>query len=280
MKKDLDEIILLIGQMRDDDLSQYDKAFLMRTIETRMSVTGISSSKEYSSFLSANNPEIDLFYQSLHISYSEFFRNQLTFSLLEQHVLPGLIAAKQKSDTEIRIWSAGCAAGQEAYSIAILLDELTADLAEKVSFRVFATDRSYSELDCAQKGVYDAAALRNVRLKHLEKYFYKSGDSYLLNDRLKKMVNFSLFDLLDQSSISPPSSIYGDFDIVFCSNLLFYYRPETRQLVLDKVLRSLSVEGILVTGEAEISIVEKHGGFTSFAKPSALFRKAMHRGTR
>ena len=280
MKKELDEIILLIGQTRDDDLSQYDTAFLLRTIETRMSVTGISSPKEYGSFLLENNPEIDLLFQSLQISYSEFFRNQLTFSLLEQHVLPGLIAAKQKNGTEIRIWSAGCAAGQEAYSVAILLDEMTADLAEKVPFRIFATDRSYSELDSAQKGVYDAAAVRNVRLKHLEKYFSKNNDSYLLNDCLKKTVNFSLFDLLDQNSISPPASIYGDFDIVFCSNLLFYYRPETRQLVLDKVSRSLSAEGVLVTGEAEISIVEKHGGFASFAKPSALFRKTTHRGTR
>jgi chemotaxis methyl-accepting protein methylase len=191
-----------------------------------------------------------------------------------------LIASKQKNGTEIRVWSAGCAAGQEAYSVAILLDEMTADLAEKVSFRIFATDRSYSELDYAKKGVYDAAALRNVRLKHLEKYFSKNNDSYVLNDRLKKMVNFSLFDLFDQSSISPPASIYGDFDIVFCSNLLFYYRPETRQLVLDKVSRSLSAEGVLVTGEAEISIVEKHGGFVSFAKSSALFRKTTHRGTR
>ncbi len=280
MKKELDKIILLIGQTRDDDLSRYDTAFLLRTIETRMSETGISNAKEYGSFLLDNNPETDLLFQSLQISYSEFFRNQLAFALLEQHILPGLIAAKQKNGTEIRIWSAGCAAGQEAYSIAILLDEMTADLAEKVSFRVFATDRSYSELECAQKGVYDAAALRNVRLKHLEKYFTRQSDSYSLDDRLKKMVNFSLFELLDQSSISPPVSIYGDFDIVFCSNLLFYYRPETRRLVLEKVSRSLSVERILVTGEAEISIVEKHGGFASFSKPSPIFKKTTHRGHR
>lgn len=278
MKKEMDEIVLLIGRIRDDDLSQYDKAFLIKTIESRMSVTGIFSPKEYRSFLSENNPEIDLFYQSLHISYSEFFRNQLTFALLEQHVLPGLIAAKQKSGSEIRIWSAGCAAGQEAYSVAMLLDEMTAELAEKVSFRIFATDRSIYELESAQKGVYDSAAVRNVRLKHLKKYFTESNDYYVLASSITKQVGFSLFDLLEENYTSPPASIYGDFDIVFCSNLLFYYRPEIRQLVLDKVLRSLSAGGILVTGEAERAIVEKHGGFSSFAKPSAIYRKTTYRG--
>jgi len=75
MKKILDEIILLIGRNRDDDLSQYNTAFLLRTIETRMSVTGISRAKEYCSFLSDNNPEIDLLFQSLQISYSEYIGN-------------------------------------------------------------------------------------------------------------------------------------------------------------------------------------------------------------
>jgi len=280
MEKEPDEIALLVGLMRDDDLSQYDTAFLFKTIEARMSATGITGTKEYISFLSVNNPETALFFQSLQISYSEFFRNQLTFSLLEQHILPGLIASKKKSGTEIRVWSAGCAAGQEAYSLAILLDELTADLADKVAFRIFATDRSFSEIDCACKGIYDAAAVRNVRLKHLKKYFTEKNNAFVLADSLKKKVNFSLFDLLDESSTSPPASIYGDFDIVFCSNLLFYYRPEARQLVLDKVLRSLSPEGFLITGEAEKAIVEKHGGFSSFARPSAIFRKTTSRGNR
>lgn len=281
MKKTLNDVFRMAGYEQGFDFSCYDDSFLQKSVEKRLSATGISTASAYCTYLATNIIEQKIFFNSLSISYSEFFRNSLTFPLLEQHIFPGLIALKQKNgQSEIRIWSAGCAAGQEAYSAAILLDEMTAERVDRVSFRIFATDRCDSELEAAQKGVYDSAAVRNVRLKHLRKYFTEHGDSYELAENLKARVNFSLFDLLDESATSPPASIYGDFDLVFCSNLLFYYHPDAQKNVLDKVYRSLSPEGYLVTGEAERAIVEKHGGFTSFARPSAIFRKSTHRGNR
>jgi chemotaxis methyl-accepting protein methylase len=213
------------------------------------------------------------------IAYSEFFRNQLSWALLEQLILPGILAEKKKSGRgEIRVWSAGCAAGQEAYSIAILLDELTANGDNHaVSFRIFATDRSEPELEAARQGLYDSAAVRNVRQKHIHKYFTRGGDSFRIVDSLRQKVDFSGHDLLDQRLSCPSESIYGDFDLVFCGNLLFYYRPGVRHFILNKLHHCMAPGGYLVTGEAEREIVSNHAFFRAIVPPSAVFKMTMSR---
>jgi chemotaxis protein methyltransferase CheR len=213
------------------------------------------------------------------IAYSEFFRNQLTFALLEQLILPGILTEIEKNGRgEIRVWSAGCAAGQEAYSIAILLDELSASRNNHaVSFRIFATDRFEPSLEAARQGVYDSAAVRNVRQKHIQKYFTREGDTFRIVDSLKKQVDFSVHDLLDQRLGCPSESIYGDFDLAFCGNLLFYYRPDIRHFILNKMCHCMTPGGYLVTGEAEREIVSQHACFKAIVPPTAVFKKIMSR---
>jgi chemotaxis protein methyltransferase CheR len=258
------------------DISAYDEAFLLKSLEKRLTATGIGSPADYSEYLLGNASEAETLSCSLDISFSEFFRNQLTFALLEQLILPGIISEKERNGRgEIRVWSAGCAAGQEAYSVAILLDELTADRRNNaVSFRLFATDRSASELELARQGTYDSAAVRNVRQRHVQRYFISKEESYQVVDDLKARVDFSSYDLLDERLGCPSESIYGDFDIVFCGNLLFYYRPKIRQFILNKIYRCLSPGGYLVTGEAEREIVAQHECFRAIVTPSAVFQKS------
>lgn len=275
----LDEIVRAIRRIRKQDVSRFDEAFLVKTLNKRLSASGIQSAEDYAEHLSNNPEEADSFCNSLNVAYSEFFRNPLTFALLEQLILPSLIAKKKKAGrTELRVWSAGCAAGQEIYSIAILLDELIVGSESNVVPRLFATDHSSLELERARQGVYDLASVRNVPLKHIRRYFTAKGDSYKIVDRIKNRVDFSVFDLLDERSESPAASIYGDFDLVICSNLLFYYRPEVRQAILGRICRSLAANGILVTGEAERDIVSKQGGLRAVAPPSAIFQQIMRRG--
>lgn len=268
MNQELAEFVKVIGRACGRDVSLHDDAFLAKSLEKRLAATGGGTAAAYLDRLAGDPAEAEAFCRSLHVTYSEFFRNPLAFALLEALVLPSLAQERgEMGRPEIRVWSAGCAGGQEAYSIAILLDELVAPC------RIFASDIVAAELDAARQGVYGAATMQNVRLRHLHNYFDKRGDSFIILPRLRERVDFSLYDLLDPRSTCPPASIYGDFDLVFCSNVLIYYRPEVRQAILDKLRCSLAPAGYLVTGEAERAIVEQAGGFAPVAPPAAVFQR-------
>jgi chemotaxis methyl-accepting protein methylase len=255
-------------------INVYDEEFLRKSIGKRLAENGIKNVAAYEEYLADNRAEAECFCQSLRINYSEFFRNSLTFALLEQQILPALIAEKKQSgQKEIRIWSAGCAAGQEIWSVAMLLDELLTAKESPVSYRIFATDLSESDLAKARAGIYSAEAAGNICLKHLNRCFSRQGDAYIVVPRLRAHVEFSVYDLLDEHSSCPADSLYGDFDLIFCCNLLFYYKPDIRQRIISKICRALANGGFFVTGEAERDMVTKQEGFCPEAPASAIFKK-------
>jgi len=227
---------------------------------------------DYCRILDRDPVEASIFNDSLSNFYSEFFRNHLTFSILEQIVLPMIINEKgNKHNNEVRIWSAGCAAGQEPYSIAILADYLKNSHSPAVSTFIFGTDCSLNQLELAKKGTYDFKTVRNTRLNLAYSYFSIQGNSYTVKDSLRKQVDFSFYDLLDMESTAPASSIYGDFDLIMCSNLLFYYKPEIQKKILAKFTRSLRPGGFFITGEAEKSIIEAFTPFRQFTQIAPVF---------
>ena len=234
------------------DVSIYEDVFLDKTLQKRITETQCNGMEAYYALLEQSSKEGKLLIDSLQNNYSEFFRNSLTFAALEHMVLPSLVL-KKKQRKEIRIWSAACAGGQEVYSIAMLLDEIRNG--EKDKFRIFATDKSAEQINKARIGKYPSAALNNINFKRADKWFTKQNDIYTIKPELKEHIDFSVFDLLDQKYSSPSVSIFGDFDIVLCANLLFYFNPKIREQILDKVSRSLSEGGYLITGEAEREIL-------------------------
>jgi chemotaxis methyl-accepting protein methylase len=272
MKKAIDRLIDVVNQTCGRDISLYDESFLAKALGKRLTATCTQTAAAYTESLAESPAEAAEFLCSLNITHSEFFRNALTFALLEHLVLPGLVAEKGDR-SELRIWSAGCAAGQEVYSVAILLDAIASTRGRPISLRILATDVSKTALALARQGIYDKVAVQNVRLKHICGCFVRQGNTYTIAARLRDQVGFSFHDLLDRRSASPPASIYGDFDLVLCGNLLFYYRPEGQQVILNNVYTSLSRNGYLVTGEAERALVEKMGGFRVVAPPAAVFQK-------
>ena len=275
MKKALGHLIDVMGRIHGRDISPYDASFLDKSLAKRMAAVSIRPVEKYLAHLAESAPEAQELYSSLNITYSEFFRNPLSFSLLENSILPGLI--EKKDPKEIRIWSTGCAAGQEPYSVAILMEDLAVRRGKPVRFRIFATDKSRAELASARKGVYDCASVQNVRLKHICGHFTRKGDLYTIAAGLRDHIEFSFHDLLEVCSAFPPESIYGDFDVVICNNLLFYYRPDIQRCILAKLHNSLSDDGYLITGEAEKGIVEKADGFCTIASPSTVFQRALGR---
>lgn len=278
MDEPLDAQVGAISRACGRDISRYDAAFLAKSLEKRLAAAGCDSTQAYLDRLAADPDEAEAFYRSLNITHSEFFRNPLTFAFLEKLVLPRLIEEQRRAGRpEVRVWSAACAAGQEAYSVAILLDELAARRGAWPSVRIFASDIAADELAVARAGVYNVAALQNVRLRHLHACFTGQGDTWALLPRIRERVDFSVYDLLDPRLTCPPASIYGDFDLILCCNVLMYYGPQARRFILDKLRGCLAPAGYLATGEAERTIVEQAGGFDPVAPPVAVFQKAAGR---
>lgn len=271
----LDLIIQVLRKVHGREVGCYDETFLAKNVAKRMEVTGSPTMAEYSRWVAKNPPEAERLSEGLTISFSEFFRNPLSFAVLEEVVLPRLVAAKRAASGVIRVWSAGCAAGQEAYSVAMLLEDLATARKTGPAFRILATDLSEPALAAAREGVYEATEVGQVRLRHLRDYFEEAGPAYRIGARLRARVEVSAYDLLDEASSSPPASIYGDFDLILCSNVLLYYRPEVREGLLDKLERALGPGGYLVTGEAERNLAEQCAGWQAVAPPAAVFQKVL-----
>lgn len=255
---------------QNTDVSIYEISFLNKTLQHRSTETGCKATKEYYTLLKQSSAEGKILIDALQNNYSEFFRNTLTYAVIKSIVLPSILIKKNKK--EIRIWSAACAQGQEAYSMAMLLEEFRNGDKDRFKYRIFATDKCESQIKKAITGIYRASDLNNVNLKQADKWFDKQNDTYTIKPELMENIDFSVFDLLDNTSSSPATSIFGDFDIVICSNLLFYFNPESRKLIIDKVTNSISNDGYLVTGEAERAILLNHS-FTEIFPQSGIFQR-------
>lgn len=271
MSENNNNISEFLLQSHDVDISKYDEKFLEKSVLRRMTETYCTTEEAYLRYLQQSFVEGELFVHSLQISYTEFFRNSLTFSVLEKIVFPALLAKKSMSkNKEIRIWSTACASGQETYSLAMLLKELTKGVEDKINFRIFATDQSESQINEAKNGKYYKSALSNLSLKRMNDWFIKEGDAYCVKPELKENIDFSVFDLFNVDHSSPPNSIFGDFDIAICANLLFYYKPKFRTQIIKKITGCLSNDGFLMTGETERDILIKLG-FSEIIPQSAIF---------
>jgi len=272
MKEINKKIIEILNRTIGVDVSKYNESFLLKSIQKRVDETRCNTVDYYLNSLVNNNEEAAVLLASLQISYSEFFRNSLTFSVIEKILIPIIMLEKVNSkQKEIRIWSAACAAGQETYSLAILLNQFRNHEGEPIKFRIFATDQSEKQIEIAKNGFFDKSSLNNISLRHLNEWFIKEGELYKIKPELKQNIDFSVFDLLDNQYSSPSGSIFGDFDIVICANLLFYYKPQFRKIILDKINKGLATNGYLITGETERDFLLQQNALEVFPF-SAIFR--------
>ncbi|MDZ4059374.1 MAG: CheR family methyltransferase, partial [Bacteroidales bacterium] len=138
--------------------------------------------------------------------------------------------------------------------------------------RIIATDINKAELESAKRAIYSASAIENVSYKRVKNYFTIQDERFTLIPAIKSYVDFSYFDLLDKEGSCPSASIFGNFDLIICSNLLYYYKKEERARILDKVKSCMAPGAILVTGEAERDCALE-SGFYEFYSGSAIFKK-------
>jgi chemotaxis protein methyltransferase CheR len=263
----------LLKQSQGIDISMYDDDFVKNAFLKRIEMTNSPSADAYAGLFSGSMYEAMAFVDLLQVNYSEFFRNPLTFAVLEHIALPSLLfQSKARKKKGIRIWSAACAEGQEIYSLAMLLEELSELATEKPGNLLFATDKNETSVMKATRGIYPQESLGNLSLKRCKRWFNLTGRYYSVVPELKKNIAFSVFDLLDDRWTSPPTTIFGDFNLVFCANILFYFKEPYRKIILGKIVTNLSSGGLLVTGETERDILLQNN-FTEIYPHSAIFRK-------
>lgn len=273
MIKITDKISELLLSSYGMDVARFDDSFLEKIIENRLSKTRCISIEEYENLLQQKEDEARTLVDSLLINYSEFFRNPITFAYLEQIIFPKLAENIIKNgEKEIRIWSAACASGQEPYTISIICSELKESVSNKINTFIFGTDNSKQELRKAQAGVYPPSALEKVPMKYVEKYFSRNENSYTIHSSVSENVLFSAFDLFSETDSCPPISIYGNFDMIFCCNVLFYYKEKFRKLIMEKLSQSLAPGGYLITGETERNYILRNN-YREVFTASAIFQK-------
>ena len=266
-------VVALMLEKYEHNIEGYNCSFLKKTIKKQMAKATVDTMSEYCGLLRDSGKEAELLLDALNVSYTDFFREPVTFALLEQYVFPKIIS-RIKPGGEMRIWSAGCSYGQEPYSIAMLLASRLDEGKKRFRFRVLATDISKKALNKGHQGVYSREALHNVKLGYIDKYFVKRGNVFAVGPELRERVEFFYYDLLDKTTAYPPESIYGGFDLVICRNTLIYYNSDSQALIMDKLGKALSPCGYLVTGEAERTYAALHTSLKPLTCSGAVFQIA------
>jgi len=249
---EFDFILEYLHKKRGLNFSGNRHEMLERRINKRLSNTGNDSYEEYFEYLKQHDEELNDLINVLTINVSSFFRDTLVFDYLGKKIIPEIILKKiNQKDQTIRIWSAGCASGEEPYSIAIMLHEYLEKESQSFDISIFATDIDSNSLKRAQHGKYSLENVQEVTINRLNKYFYQDNGVYQLSSQIREMVNFSHFDLLSTKHISPPESIFGDFDMVLCRNVLIYFETPYQKIINTKIKKNLIPGGYLILGNSE-----------------------------
>lgn len=195
------------------------------------------------------------------------------FELIYHVVLPDMIEFKQISmDNMIRIWSAGCSHGEEPYSIAILLIELLDKQLKNYDINIYATDIDTDALDKAKTGKYSEESVAEVKKGLLDKYFHFDGN-YIIKEGIKNIVDFSFHDLTSEKFIAPAKSVFTNFDLILCRNVLIYFSNPFQKKVFSNFKNNLNKNGYLVLGEAETLPDDFQSDFVCVDNLSRIYQK-------
>ena len=262
----LSEIIDLLRAKSAHDFRAYKPGTLRRRIERRMAMAAIEPGRmdRYLQRLEGDDNELALLATDLLINITSFFRDTEVFDLLEQTVLPDLVA-KHPVDMPLRVWTAGCSTGEETYSLAMLLREQIAAAGRDIKLQIFASDLDPDAVALAREGVYPESIEAQVSTARLARFFTKENQSYSVTPELRAVVVFTVQDVL----ADPP---FSRLDMISCRNLLIYLSPEAQTKVLSLFHFALTPGGLLLLGSSETTgnVADR---FEVAAKAERLYRR-------
>jgi two-component system, chemotaxis family, CheB/CheR fusion protein len=262
-----DSFEALLRYMRDSrgfDFTGYKRTTLIRRVRHRMTQVGHENFDEYLDVLQASSEEFSALFNTILINVTAFFRDPDAWEYIAVDVIPRLLA-ERAPDNPIRVWSAGCAAGQEAYTLAMLLAETLGADSFRRRVKIYATDIDEEALTEARAASYDAKAIESVPTDLLDKYFEQLNGRYIFHKDLRRAVIFGRNDLVKDAPISR-------VDLLVCRNTLMYMNPETQRNVLGRLHFALNAQGTLFLGHAEMLL--SHGDrFMPLNLKQRIFRK-------
>ena len=239
---ELQPILSLIRIQTGFNLSLYKPNTLIRQIEKRLNILQLNTLSEYTYYLYQHRDEATFLFKSVLIHVSHFFRDKDAFELIKSELLIRLLKKKQSHD--FRVWVPGCSTGEEAYSIAIILQECMTALNHHVKVRIFATDIDLDSIESARKGVFLPSIEKHVSPERLQLFFNKEESGYRVSRKIRDMIVFAVQNIIED----PP---FLKLDFVSCRNLLIYLQSDVQLNILSLFHNSLNIDGLILLGPSE-----------------------------
>jgi two-component system CheB/CheR fusion protein len=239
-----DQILEHLRQSRGFDFATYKRSSLMRRVVSRMHTVGVQTFEQYLDYLQVHQDEFLPLFNTILINVTSFFRDADVWAYLASDVLPDLLANRPASEP-LRVWSAGCASGQEPYTFAILLAEQVGLETVRDRVKIYATDLDEEALTEARQAHYSERQLAEMPREYRDKYFEHAGDRFSLNRDLRRALIFGRHDLIADAPISR-------IDVLLCRNTLMYFNADAQARVLERFYYSVKSGGYLMLGRAEM----------------------------
>ncbi|MBF2065043.1 MAG: response regulator [Calothrix sp. C42_A2020_038] len=260
----LQRVASILAKHEQIDFSHYKTSTLSRRIHRRCLISGSNNLEEYIRLLEISPEERLTLRHDLLISVTQFFRDPEAWKYLENNVIPSLIE-QAKPGEEVRFWVTACATGEEAYSLAILLEEAMEKMDKQVRVKIFATDIDKEALEKATIGVYPETIVNDITPERLQRYFIRREQSYQVIRKLRERLLFAPHDMTKDAG-------FTRMNMITCRNVLIYMQPELQQQVLRNLHFSLLPQGVLFLGEAE-TLGNIEDEFKALSKKSKIYQK-------
>jgi two-component system CheB/CheR fusion protein len=266
----LEALLDFVKRSRGFDFTGYKRTSLERRIQKRMEEVGSKAYGDYLDHLEVDQDEFSSLFNTILINVTGFYRDAATWEYLREEVLPDLVAARA-ADAPLRVWCAGCASGEEPYTMAMVLADLLGEGAYRERVKIYATDVDEEALRIARAASYSAKQVEPVPPEALDTYFERMDSRYVFRPDLRRTVIFGRNDLVQDAPISR-------IDVLLCRNTLMYLNAETQAHVLRRFHFGLDDGGVLVVGKSEMLITRGHL-FTPVDLKRRVFRKVVSGST-
>ncbi|MFO0333472.1 MAG: CheR family methyltransferase [Pseudomonadota bacterium] len=261
----LEDVLRTLLARTGHDFRCYRPGMLRRRLRRRMGLNGVDRIRDYLELLKASDAEADVLKREFLIGVTDFFRDPEAWRELDDEVLPAMLDARCDADQPVRVWTPGCATGEESYSIAMLMLEHVARRGGTRPVQVFATDIDLDALAVARAGAYPPSSVASIPAERIARFFDRQGDRYVARKSLRDTILVAPHDLARDTP-------YSRLDLVLCRNLLIYFQPHLQQRVFESFHFALKPGGLLLLGKAE-SVGTQPGLFEPVSRKIRLYRR-------